>query len=81
MNVDVPAKCIGVLRFASSQPKNARDNRIATGRIWRNNFARSNPILEHGAERRIIADLFCDLQFAQRRATASRVITQSELRS
>src|SRR4030095_499110 len=80
VNVDIPTECISVLRFASSQPKNAGDDGIATGRIWPYDFARSDPILEHGARRRIIADLFRDLELAQRRAAAPQVIAQPKLR-
>src|SRR4030095_5352692 len=81
VNVDVAAKRIDVLRFASSQPKDARDDRIATGRICRHDFARADSILEYGAKWRVITDRFCDLQWAQWRAAASQVIAQSELRS
>src|SRR4030095_2174465 len=80
VNVNIPAECISVLRFASSQPKNARDNGIATWRIWHDNLARANPILEHGARRRIVTDLLRDLELAQRRAAAPQIIAQPELR-
>src|SRR5262249_14434106 len=81
VNVDVAAKRMDILRFASSQPKNARDDRVTTGRIWRNDFARSGPILEDRASRRIVSNLFCDLQLAQRSAAAPQIIAKPELRS
>src|SRR5262245_10764341 len=80
VNVDIPAECISVLRFASSQPKNARDYGIATGRIWQDNLARPNSIFKHGPRRCIVTDLPRDLELAQRRAAAPQVIAQPELR-
>src|SRR5690242_13113095 len=81
MNVDVAAKCISVLRLASTQPENSRHDRIATRRIWCHNFTCADSVFEHGARRCVIANLLCYFQLTQRRAAASQGIPQPEFRS
>src|SRR6266516_4075085 len=79
VNVNVPSKGVCVLRLASTQPENAGDDRIATGRIWRNDFACATAIFEYRARRGIVTDFFCDLQLAQWSTTAAWPIAQTKL--
>ena len=55
VDVNVPSKCVGILRFQSTQPENSRHDRIATGRIGQDDFAGAPPTLEHRARWRIVA--------------------------
>src|SRR4030095_6137092 len=78
VNVNVACECVRVLRLASSQPENTRDDWIATRGIRCNNFAGASSIFEHSTRWRLVADFLCDLQFAKRSATAARPIAKTE---
>ena len=79
MDVNVPPKCVGILRFQSTQPENPRHDRITTGRIGQDDFAGAPPTLEHRARWRIVANFFRYLQFAERRKPAASPIAKTEL--
>ena len=79
VDVNVPPKCVGILRFQSTQPENPRHDRIATGRIGKDEFASASPTLEHRARWRIVANFFRYLQFAERRKPAASPIAKTEL--
>ena len=79
VNVNVPPKCVGILRFQSTQPENPRNDRITTGRIGQDDFAGAPPTFEHRARWRIVANFFRYLQFAERRKPAASPIAKTEL--
>src|SRR6476661_8115182 len=79
VDVNVPPKCVGILRFQSTQPENPRHDRIATRRIGQNNFAGATPTFEHRARCRVVANFFRYLQIAERRKPAASPITETEL--
>src|SRR5439155_18240485 len=79
VHIDISGKRVCVLRFAPAQPKNARHDRIAAGRIWHDNFTGAASVLEHGARGRVVADFFGHFQFAEWSGTAPCPIAQAEL--
>jgi hypothetical protein len=79
VDVNVPPKCIGILRFQSTQPENPRHDRITTRRIGKDDFAGAPPTLEHRARWRIVANFFRYLQIAERRKSAASPIAKTEL--
>src|SRR6476646_7940588 len=79
VDVNVPPECIRILRFESTQPENARDNRIATRRVGHDNFSRPPPVFEDCARWRIVTDFFRDLQLAQWGKPAASPVSQTEL--
>src|SRR5882724_7284637 len=78
MNVNRARICIRVLRLTATQPKNARDDWIASRQIWLNDLASAASIFENGAKRSMIADFLRDLQFAQRGARTARRIAETK---
>src|SRR5437660_4207105 len=74
VNVNISGERVGILSLQSAQPENACDDGVAAGGIRGNDFAGAEPILEHCTGRRIVADFFGDLQFAQWRKTAAAPI-------
>jgi hypothetical protein len=60
MNVDAPSVSIPVLGLYPFQPKNARHDRITSGRIRDQNFAGWSAIFEHHSQRSTIADFLCN---------------------
>src|SRR6266576_5212008 len=62
VDVNVPPKCIRILRFESTQPENACDNRIATRGVGHDNFSRAPPVLEYRPRWHLVANFFGDLQ-------------------
>src|SRR6187431_1699051 len=62
VNVNVPPKCVGILRFQSTQPENPRHDRITARRICQDDFAGAPPTLEDCARWRIVANFFRYLQ-------------------
>src|SRR6188472_229432 len=81
VDVNVPSKCVGILRFQSTQPENPRHDRIATGRIGLDEFACASPTFKHRPGWRIVANFFRDLQIAKWRKPAASPIAKAELRS
>src|SRR3982751_4279331 len=55
VDVNVPSKRIGILRFQSTQPENPRHDRIATRRIGLHEFAGASPTFKHRPGWRIVA--------------------------
>jgi len=74
VNINISGERVGILSLHSTQPKNARDNGVAAGRIRGDYLAGAEPILEHSAGRRIVANFFRDLQFTQWRKAAAAPI-------
>jgi hypothetical protein len=79
VDVNVPPKCVGILRFQSTQPENPRHDRIATWRISPHEFAGAPPTFEHRPRWRIVANFFRYLQIAERRKSAASPIAKTEL--
>src|SRR5437868_2231967 len=79
VDVNVPPKCIRILRFESTQPENACDDRIATRGVGHDNFSRAPPVFEYRARWRIIANFFRDLQLAQWCKPAASPVSQTKL--
>src|SRR5262245_49824006 len=75
VNVNISSERVGVLRFHTTQPENARHDWITAWRIRCNDLTGAAPILEHCAGRRIAADFFSDLQFTERGKTAASPIS------
>src|SRR3954447_4885252 len=79
VDVNIPPKCVGILRFQSTQPQNTRHDRITTWGIGLHEFTCASPTLEHGAGRRVAANFFRYLQIAERRKLAAAPIAKTEL--
>src|SRR2546421_8514575 len=79
VDVNIPPKCIRILRFESTQPENACDDRIATRGVGHDNFSRAPPVFEHRARWRIITNFFRDLQLAQWGKPAASPVSQTKL--
>src|SRR6266487_1033288 len=67
VDVDAAVKSLRVLGFKSAQPNDPRSHRIAARSIWLENFAGQPPIVEDGADWRVVADFLRDHKVAERR--------------
>ena len=56
------------------------DHRIPPGSVWLENFACQTPIVKNSADRRVVTDLFRNLQVAERRRHSPANIAESVLR-
>jgi hypothetical protein len=79
MDVNVPTKCVRILRFQSTQPQNPRHDWITTRGIGLHEFTCASPTLEHRAGRRVVANFFRYLQIAEGRKLAAAPIAKTEL--
>src|SRR5207247_8670948 len=79
VHVNVPPKCVGILRFESTQPQNPGHDWITTRRIGLDNFTGAPTILEYRARWRVSANFFCYLQLPERRNPPPSPISETEL--
>jgi len=78
VDVDHPLKRICVALFQSAEPKNARDDRVPSRRIHRDDFARGLAALELHAKRRACPDLLSDGHFSKRSAITPRHVPKAK---
>src|SRR5436190_4812859 len=81
VDVNVPPKCVGILRFESTQPQNPSHDWITTRRIGLDNFPGAPTVLEYRARWRITANFFRYLQLPKWRKPAAPPIAETELGS
>src|SRR6266496_6647273 len=77
VNVNAALESVGVRRFQSAQPNNARHHRIAAGSIRLQNLAGPATIMEDGSKRRAVADFLRDLQQSKRSGETAPRIAQA----
>jgi hypothetical protein len=65
VNVDTAMKSLRVLRFKAAQPDDPRGHRIAARSIWLENFAGQPPIVEDGADWRVVSDFLRDHEITE----------------
>ena len=78
MDVNVAGERIRILRFAAAQPDDSRHNRIATRRVYRNNFTGAAAIFEDCASSRAVPNLVGNLQLTEWRAITSSPIAEAK---
>jgi len=81
VNVNVAAVRVRVATFFAAQPDDTGDNRIASRRIYRHQFASPASIFENRSRRCGVPDFVRDLKFTQWCPKTSRSIAQPKFRS
>ena len=61
MNVNAAIKGVGVRRLQTSEPDDACDDRIATGRIGLKNLTSETPLMKNRTRGSVVTDFFGDL--------------------
>lgn len=80
MNVDTAAIGPSITRVETTQVQDAGDDGITSAGVWPQDLAGGPAALEDGASTSTVADLLRNLESAQRRGEALRLIAEAELR-
>lgn len=81
MDVDVSWICVFIVGFETTEPEDARYNRIAARGIRLEHFARGFATFENGTARMTIANFSRDLHAAEGRPMTSRLVAEAVFRS
>ena len=79
MNVDTPAKSVGVGWFKTPQPNDPRDNRVSSRSVRFDNFSGKAAIPKNSSDWSVIANFFSDLQEPKRSRHPSPIVADSKL--
>ena len=79
MNVNAPVKGMHIRSLKTTQPDDARDDGIATRRVWKENFSGETTIMKNRTGRRVVTDFLRDLQEPKRSCHSAPTIAEPEL--